>query len=255
MEYDILFYLCLASFCAGFVDAIIGGGGLIQIPLALLLMPNMQVSTIIGTLKIPSFTGTAFAAYQYQKKVALNWKLLLPMAFAAFVMAILGSLLLVTVNNDFMKPILICVLFLIAIYTFFKKDLGAENHQIVSPEKTIIYAALISLGIGFYDGFIGPGTGSFLIISLITALHQDFLTASANAKIINLATNLGSILLFIAKGKIVWIIALPMAACNALGGWLGAKTAIKKGNSFIRILFLIVVSCTLLRLGYDVFLK
>ncbi len=255
MEYDVLFYLCMASFFAGFVDAIIGGGGLIQIPIALLLMPNIQVSTIIGTLKIPAFTGTSFAAYQYQKKVDLNWKLLLPMAIIAFVMAVLGSLLLTTVNNDFMKPILIAILFLLAIYTFVKKDLGAVSNQLLSKKKTIIYAALISLGVGFYDGFIGPGTGSFLVISLIVLMHQDFLSASANAKILNLATNFGSILLFIAKGKIIWAIAMPMAVCNAFGGWLGAKTAIRKGNSFIRILFLIVVSCTLLRLGYDVFIK
>ena len=255
MEYDILFYLCLASFFAGFVDAILGGGGLIQIPVALLLLPNMQVSTIIGTLKIPAFTGTSFAAYQYQKKVLLNWKVLLPMACIAFLMAVLGSLLLISVNNDFMKPILIAILFLIAIYTFFKKNLGAENHKVLSRKKTIIYAVLISLGIGFYDGFIGPGTGSFLVISLIVVMHQDFLSASANAKIINLATNFGSILLFIAKGKIIWALAVPMAICNAFGGWLGAKTAIRKGNSFIRILFLVVVSCTLLRLGYDVFIK
>ena len=255
MEYDILLLLCVTSFCAGFVDAIIGGGGLIQTPVALLLMPAVPVATIIGTLKIPAFSGTTFAAYQYQKKVVLNFKYLLPMAIIAFIMAMLGSLLLTEVSNRFMKPILICVLFIIAIYTFFKKDLGEENHQIISTEKEIVYATLISLSIGFYDGFIGPGTGTFLVISLIAALHQDFLHASANAKFINLATNFGSILMFIAKGKIIWMIALPMAACNACGGWLGAKTAIKKGNSFIRILFLIVVSCTLLRLGYDVFLK
>lgn len=255
MSYDILFFLCLAAFCAGFVDAVIGGGGLIQIPVALLLMPSLPVSTVIGSLKIPAFSGTFFAAYQYQKKVVLNYKLLLPMAIIAFVMAILGSLLLTKVSNDFMKPILIIVLFLIAIYTFFKKDFGTNGKQFLNEKKALVYGILISLGIGFYDGFIGPGTGSFLVISLVAVLHQNFLQASANAKIINLATNLGSILLFIAKGKIIWAIAIPMAVCNALGGWIGAKTAIKKGNAFIRILFLIVVFCTLLRLSYDVFLK
>ena len=255
METTTLVLLCLAAFFAGFVDAIVGGGGLIQTPIALILLPNLAVANVIGSLKIPSFSGTSFAAFQYLKKVQMNWKLLFLMSVIAFGSAFLGSDLLTLVSNDFMKPLLLIVLTLLAIYTFTKKDFGQHQEKSLSKKKQLLYAVLISVFIGFYDGFIGPGTGSFLVVAFVAVLGFDFLHASANAKMVNLATNFGSICLFILKGKIIWAIALPMAVCNAFGGWLGAKLAIKKGNGFIRIFFLIVVIGTLLRFGYDVFFK
>jgi uncharacterized protein len=255
METYIIIFLCIASFLAGFVDAIVGGGGLIQTPVALILLPNFAVSSIIGSLKIPGFSGTAVASYQYLKKVTMNWKLLFIMSVVAFVAAFLGSQLLIVVSNDFMKPLLLVILTLIAIYTFTKKDFGQNKIKELTNKKQLLYALLISLSIGFYDGFIGPGAGSLLILGFVSVLGFDFLHASANAKMVNLATNLGSICLFVLKGKIIWVIALPMAFCNALGGFLGSKLAIKKGNSFIRIFFLIVVVGTLIRFGYDVFFK
>ena len=255
METYIIILLCLAAFFAGFVDAIVGGGGLIQTPVAMILLPNLAVASVIGSLKIPSFSGTALAARQYLKKVEMNWKLLSIMAVFAFASAFLGSSLLTKVHNDFMKPFLLVVLTLIAIYTFAKKDFG--NHQIkdLSENKQLMLAIIISIVIGFYDGFIGPGTGSFFVLAFVTVLGFDFLHASANAKMVNLATNFGSICLFIFKGKIIWALAIPMAICNAIGGFIGAKLAIKKGNGFIRIFFLIVVIGTLIRFGYDVFFK
>ena len=255
MENYIIILLCIAAFFAGFVDAIVGGGGLIQTPIAMILLPNLAVANIIGSLKIPAFSGTSFAAFQYLKKVKMNWKLLSLMVIIAFVAAFLGSSLLTLVSNDFMKPLLLMLLILLAIYTFTKKNFG--QHQIKNSTKTqqLFYAVLMSIVIGFYDGFIGPGTGSFLVLGFVAILGFDFLHASANAKMVNLATNFGSICLFILKGKIIWAIALPMAVCNAFGGWLGAKLAIQKGNGFIRVFFLIVVILTLLRFGYDVFFK
>ncbi len=255
METYIIILLCLAAFFAGFVDAIVGGGGLIQTPVALILMPNLAVSSIIGTLKIPAFSGTSFAANQYLKKVDMNWKLLSIMAIVAFTSAFLGSHLLTKVHNDFMKPLLLVVLTLIAIYTFTKKDFGIHKAKEHTVKRQLLLAVSMSLCIGFYDGFIGPGTGSFLVLGFVSVLGFDFLHASANAKMVNLATNFGSICLFVLKGKIIWAIAIPMAFCNAAGGWIGAKLAIKKGNGFIRIFFLIVVIGTLIRFGYDVFFK
>lgn len=255
METYIIIFLCIASFFAGFVDAIVGGGGLIQTPVALILLPNVAVSSIIGSLKIPAFSGTSFAARQYLKKVTMNWKLLLIMAIVAFVSAFLGSTLLTLVSNDFMKPLLFVVLILIAIYTFMKKDFGSHQAKNLSDSKLLLYGVLMSIVIGFYDGFIGPGTGSFLVLGFVAILGFDFLHASANAKMVNLATNFGSICLFVLKGKIIWAMAIPMAFCNALGGFIGAKLAIKKGNGFIRVFFLIVVIGTLIRFGYDVFIK
>lgn len=255
MENYVLIILCLAAFTAGFIDAIVGGGGLIQTPMGLILLPNLPVATVIGTLKVPAFSGTSFAAYQYLKKVDMNWKLLGIMMVLAFPSAFLGSTLLTYVSNDFMKPLLLVVLSFLVIYTYAKKNFGQHIEKDISPRKQILQAVGISFVVGFYDGFIGPGTGSFLVVAFIALMGFDFLHASANAKMVNLSTNFGSICLFVLKGKIIWAIALPMAACNAFGGWLGAKLAINKGNSFIRIFFLIVVVGTLIRFGYDVFWK
>ena len=255
MENYVIILLCIAAFLAGFVDAIVGGGGLIQTPIAIILLPNLAVASVIGSLKIPSFSGTFIAARQYLKKVNMNWKLLFIMAVVAFVAAFLGSSLLVKVHNDFMKPLLLVVLILIALYTFIKKDFGSHQAKKHSAKTQVLLAVSISIVIGFYDGFIGPGTGSFFVLAFVTVLGFDFLHASANAKMVNLATNFGSICLFVIKGKIIWAIAIPMAICNAFGGFIGAKLAIKKGNGFIRVFFLIVVIGTLLRFGYDVFFK
>lgn len=255
MDTTTIIILCLAAFTAGFVDAIVGGGGLIQMPIALIVLPSFPVAAVIGSLKIPSFSGTAFAAFQYMKKVQLNLKLLLMMMLIAFCAAFAGSQLLTMVHNDFMKPFLLVVLSLVAIYTYSKKSFGQHNEKSHSPKRKILYSILISLVIGFYDGFIGPGAGSFLILAFITLMGIDFLHASASAKMVNLATNTGSIILFLIKGTIIWSIAIPMAISNALGGMIGAKLAINKGNQFIRIFFLIVVIGTLIRFAYDVFVK
>jgi len=255
MEASSLLILCIAAFIAGFVDAIVGGGGLIQMPIGFIMLPAIPVATVVGSLKIPSFSGTSFAAFQYIRKVTLNWKLLSMMMLLSLLSAFAGSQLLTMVHNDFMKPILLIVLILVAIYTYRKKNFGQQVEKDHSPRAQVIYAVLISVIIGFYDGFIGPGTGSLLILAFITFMGIDFLHASANAKMVNLATNTGSIVLFLLKGSIIWSIAIPMSICNALGGMLGAKLAIHKGNQFIRIFFLLVVIGTLLRFAYDIFLK
>lgn len=255
MESYILILLCLAAFTAGFIDAIVGGGGLIQTPVGLILLPNFPVSTVIGTFKVPAFSGTFFAAMQYLKKVDMNWRLLIIMMILAFPSAFLGSTLLTYVSNDFMKPLLLVVLSLLVVYTYAQKNFGQHTTKNHSARVQIMYAILISFVVGFYDGFIGPGTGSFLVLAFIALMGFDFLHASANAKMVNLATNFGSICLFLLKGKIIWAIAIPMAFSNAFGGWLGAKLAISKGNKFIRIFFLVVVVGTLIRFGYDVFYR
>ena len=247
--------MCIAAFSAGLVDAIVGGGGLIQTPVGLILLPNLPVATVIGSLKIPAFSGTFFAAIQYIKKVKMKWKMLLTMMLLAFCAAFIGSKLLSMIHNDFMKPIVLIVLSLVAIYTYSKKNFGANTEKNLTPKREIFYGIIISIIIGFYDGFIGPGAGSFLVLAFITIVGFNFLHASAHAKMVNLATNFGSILFFLIKGTILWNIAIPMALCNAAGGFIGAKIAIKKGNSFIRIFFLLVVVGPLIRFGYDVFFK
>ncbi len=245
--------LCIIAFFAGFVDAIVGGGGLIQTPAGLILLSNNTVAQVIGSLKIPSFTGTFFAAKTYLKKIKIPIARLLLFTSIAFIASFTGSLCLTKVSNQFMKPVILVVLVLVAIYTFTKKNFGQEtNNQALNFPW--YKGAFICLALGFYDGFIGPGAGSLLVIVFISWLGFDFLQANAHAKVVNLATNLGSILLFSLKGSILWPIAIPMAICNAIGGIVGSRMAMTKGNKFIRSVFLIVIIGTLCRLGYDVFL-
>lgn len=250
-----LLLLCLFAFAAGLVDAIVGGGGLIQTPASLVLLPQLPVATVIGSLKIPSFTGTGFATLQYLKKVDIKWRLTGAMCLTAFLAAFAGSETLTRVSNRYMKPVILLVLILVAVYTYTKKDFGQQQSKKISDKKEWGYALLISSIIGFYDGFIGPGAGSFLILAFIALMKFDFLHASANAKLLNLSTNFGSILLFLIKGSILWSVAIPMAISNGLGGILGAKLAIAKGNRFIRVFFLLIITVTLIRFGYDVFFK
>jgi hypothetical protein len=255
MEWYTLLLLCLAAFCAGLVDAIVGGGGLIQLPVALILLPAQPVSALIASLKIPAFSGTSVAAIQYIRKVSMDWKRLSLMCTLAFFASFSGSYLLTLLSNAFMKPVIFGVLCIVAIYTFIKKNFGQNTENQHDINKPLVFAIAISLIIGFYDGFIGPGAGSFLMLAFISLLGYDFLHASAHAKMVNLATNLGSITLFLFKSKIIWMIALPMALSNAIGGAIGVKLAINKGNKFIRIFFLFIVLATLLRFGYDIFVK
>lgn len=254
MEITTILLLCCFAFFAGFVDAVVGGGGLIQSPAALILLPQFPVSTVIGSLKIPAFSGTAFAARQYLKKVKVNVQQLLLMGVIAFIAAFAGSELLSQVSNRFMKPVIFIVLVGVAIYTYTKKSFGQHTHKELSTKKQLIYSVIISIVIGFYDGFIGPGTGSFLVMAFIGIFGYDFLKAGAHAKMVNLSTNIGSICLFMLKGVIIWSVAIPMAISNGIGGILGARMAINKGNKFIRLFFLCVIIATLIRFGYDIFM-
>jgi uncharacterized protein len=245
--------LCLAAFLAGFTDAISGGGGLIQVPAALILLPQYPAVTVIGSLKLPASSGTLIAAIQYARKIKLNAAMMAVLIIIAFTAAMAGSKLLTMVNNDFIKPFLLVVLIGVAIYTYSNKKFGAHTETSHHPAQQWLRAILISLVLGFYDGFIGPGAGSFMMLGFITLLGYDFLKANAHTKMVNLASNLGSFVFFAVSGKILYQVALPMAACNALGGLLGARLAILKGNAFIRIFFLVVIIIVIIRFAWDVF--
>lgn len=247
--------LCTAAFAAGFIDAIVGGGGLVQTPATLVTLPQYPVATLLGTTKIPSFTGTAIASYQYARKVALQWKLLAAMCSIALLAAITGSYTVTIVSNSLMKPVIFCVLIVVAVYTYSKKNFGTSVSKTFHPKKEMLYGCLFALAIGFYDGFIGPGAGSFLVLFFIGALGFDFLKASAHAKFVNLATNTGSIIYFGGTGHILFHYAIPMAIFNFTGSLIGARLAIVRGNAFIRIFFLLVIAGTIIRFGYDIFLK
>ncbi len=248
-----LIILCFAALIAGFIDAIVGGGGLVQTPATLITLPQFPVATLLGTTKIPSFFGTSIAAVQYAKRVALQWKLLGVMSIIAFIAAYAGSLTVSHISNSFMKPVMFGILILVVIYTYTKKDFGTATTSNKNLKQEFIYGIVFALIIGFYDGFIGPGTGSFLVMFFISILGFDFLKASAHAKFVNLATNIGSIFFFAGSGNILFNYAIPMAICNLIGSFLGARLALLKGNKFIRLFFLIVVAGTIIRFGYDIF--
>jgi uncharacterized protein len=247
--------LCIAAFAAGFIDSIVGGGGLVQTPAVLITLPQYPVATLLGTTKIPSFCGTAIASYQYAKKVPLQWKLLLIMCSIALLAAITGSYTVTVISNHYMKPVIFCVLILVAVYTYTKKNFGTGISKNLHPKPELLYGSLFALAIGFYDGFIGPGAGSFLVLFFIGVLGFDFLKASAHAKFVNLATNVGSIIYFGGSGHILFHFAIPMALFNFTGSFIGAKVAIVKGNQFIRVFFLLVIAGIIIRFGYDIFFK
>lgn len=249
-----LIIVCIAAFAAGFIDAVVGGGGLVQTPAMLITFPNAPVATLLGTVKIPSFCGTAVSAYQYSKRIDIRWKLIVWVALAAFSAAMFGSYMVSVLNNGILKPIILCVLVLVALFTYTRKTLGQQHDEI--PYTEALWKGIVAgLLIGFYDGFIGPGTGSFLVLVFITIIGHDFMHASAHAKMINLATNLASIIYFSFTGNIMFELAIPMAICNMAGGWAGTKMALLKGNRFIRIFFLLVVTGTIIRFAYDIFFR
>lgn len=250
-----LILLCLAAFAAGFIDAIVGGGGLLQTPATLLILPHYPVATLFGTVKLPSLAGTCVAAFKYSKQVKFNYKVLIACVIAAFFAALLGAYSVSMINNAVIKPIILVVLILVALYTYFNKQFGIHQHKAHSVQKQVLLAAFFGLVIGFYDGLIGPGTGSFLILVFIAVLGFDFIGASAHAKIVNIATNLAAIIYFSSTGHVLFQYAIPMAVFNVIGSFFGARLALLKGNKFIRIFFLIVVFGTILRFAYDVLLK
>lgn len=252
MELDILLYLGIVAFFAGFIDAVAGGGGLIQTPMGLALLPQIPVSSVIGTLKIPAFSGTAIAVRQYMKKAKVNWMFFGLLALISFGSAFLGSYTLTVVNNDFMKPLLLVILVALWIFTYIKKDFTRKAITEITDRQKYVWGVTISVVIGFYDGFIGPATGTFFIMGFVFLLGFNFFKASAYAKLINLVTNFGSICLFLLKGAIIWKVAIPMAVCNGLGGYCGAKMAILKGQQWVRYVFLFIMFVAICRFGYEV---
>lgn len=250
-----LIILCIVSFFAGFIDAIVGGGGLLQTPAIMIVLPQYPVATLFGTTKIPSLSGTAFAAWKYSQNVKLNWKLLTYVAMLAFTGAILGAYSITLIDNTVIKPVVFFILIAVAVYTYFNKSFGVHQDKDHSLFQQMAIGLFFGFVIGFYDGLIGPGTGTFFILAFIALLGYDFLHASASAKLINMATNIAAICYFGSTGHILYEFAIPMAICNVGGSFLGTKLALLKGNKFIRIFFLIVVFGTILRFAYDIFIR
>jgi uncharacterized protein len=251
---DIVF-LCFFAFLAGFIDSIVGGGGLIQTPAMLVFLPQVPIPTLFGTGKVSGIAGTSSALLQYGRSVKINWQSILPAAAAAFIFSFIGARAVSHIPADALRPVVLVLLVSVAVYTFIKKDLGSLHAPKLTPAREKLYAILLGIAIGFYDGFFGPGTGSFLIFAFVGVFGFSFLAASASAKLVNVATNLSALAYFAYTGQILFHIGLPMAFCNILGSQVGARLAIAKGSGFVRIFFLIIVSAIIFKFAYDSFLK
>jgi uncharacterized membrane protein YfcA len=250
-----LIFVTGASLLAGFVDAIVGGGGLVLVPALFAAFPTTHPATLFGVNKGASICGTAVATAQYARRVDLRWAALLPAALTGFAGSMAGAWLVTEISPQFLRKLLPLVLLGVLIYTLAKKELGRHHAPRFAGRAETLAACAIGLVIGFYDGFFGPGTGSFLVFLFVRWLGYDFLNASASAKLINTATNLAALLLFAFKGYVWWHIALTLAVANVLGSLLGTHMALKHGAGFVRVVFIVVVSALILKTGYDAFLR
>jgi hypothetical protein len=248
-----IFALGFFSLLAGFIDAVVGGGGLIQLPALLLQLPSSPLPTILGTNKIAALSGTSVAAAQYARRIRYNFPLLFVISFFAFTSAHLGAKLASRIDPASFRPLILVILISIAIYTYFKKDLGTRDGQTVRMPMQYLYGSLMGILIGFYDGFIGPGTGSFFVLAFVVLLGFEFVQASAYAKFVNCMTNFSAVMVFVKQGNYVLSIAILMAVCNVIGNVLGSVLALKKGNAFVRMFFLLVVSAMIIRYSYMIF--
>lgn len=240
--------LCLI---AGLIDAIVGGGGLVTVPMLLISFPTTALPTLLGTNKIGSLSGTSVAAYQYWK-IKFDFVLLFVVGIFAAASSFLGARIVSDIDANLLKPIILIVLIFIAIYTYRKKDFGSNQTKVLALRKKIVFGIFLGIVIGFYDGFFGPGTGSFLIMGFVWLLGFDFLSASAYAKFINCATNIAALFVFIRNGDYLPQIAILMATCLIIGNFLGSKLAMNRGSGFVRKIFLFVVIMMIIRYGYDI---
>jgi uncharacterized membrane protein YfcA len=244
-----------AAFFAGFVDAVVGGGGLIQLPALFTVFPGAVPASLLGTSKLAGVWGTSVAALNYVRTVQLKWNVILPAALMAFMCSFVGAVTVTHIPPTYLRKALPFILALIAIYTFWKKDLGTHFRPLYQGREELWMALLVGGLIGFYDGFFGPGTGSFFIFIFVRVFGYDFLHASASAKVLNVACNIAALLWFGFSGHVMWILGLAMAVCGVVGSLAGSHLAIKHGSGFVRTLFLFVVSALVLKTSYDAFLK
>ena len=240
------------AFLAGLVDAVVGGGGLIQLPALLLLLPaSLPVATVLGTNKAVSIAGTGVAACRYAGRVSLRGQSLPLTTLAAFVCSLAGARAVTVLRPDTLRPLILLLLVSAFVYTLARKDFGGLHAPRLLGARQAWAGAALGATLGFYDGFFGPGTGSLLIFAFVGVFGFSFLSASASAKAVNFATNLSAVLFFAWTRHVLWAVALPMAACNVLGALAGTHLAVTRGSRFVRALFLCVVSALIARLGYD----
>jgi uncharacterized protein len=246
-------FLLSASFLAGFVDSIAGGGGIVQLPALLIGLPNSPTAEVLGTNKLSAVFGTTTAAALYRKQIKPDPKVLIGMAIPAFFGSAVGALLASRIPTSSMRPMILVLLIAVAIYTWLKPDLGKLENLRHVPKQRIQIGAIAGAVIGFYDGIFGPGTGSFLMLILVATLGYAFITASAIAKVVNVATNVGALIVFGINGAVIWQIGIIMGFANITGAIIGSRLAIKGGSTLVRKVFLLVTIVLIVRVGIATF--
>ncbi len=242
-----------AAFLAGLVDAVVGGGGLVLIPALFTVLPQAPAATIFGTNKFAAIFGTASAAIRYARRIPVAWRAVLPAAAAAFVFSFFGAMSVALLPKDLLRPLVLLLLIAVAAYTFIHKNFGGIDQNRRHGTADMLWAVLLGAVIGFYDGFFGPGTGSFLIFLFIRFFGMDFLRASSAAKIVNVGTNGAALLYFGATGHVLWAMAALLAVFNIAGALLGTRLALRHGSGFVRWVFLAVATALIAKFGYDTF--
>lgn len=245
----VLALLALAALTAGYVDAVVGGGGLIQLPALLIGLPNASPVQILATNKLGSICGTSISSVTYYRRVRPDPRTFLPLMLFAFLGSASGALVAGLIPRSAFDPIVLVALVVVGAYVLLKPDLGDETSLRHTGRRHTTLAVLIGFAIGFYDGALGPGTGSFLTFALVGLLGYGFLEASAQARMANWATNLAALCIFIPQGAVLWDVGLVMGAANIVGGYLGARTAVARGAGFVRGFFIVVVTAFVIRIG------
>lgn len=246
-------FIAFAAILAGFIDSAVGGGGMVLVPTLFTALPNALPATVLGTNKISGVGGTAMASLQFARKINIQWRLVLPSAAAALIMAVVGACLVSAIPVALFKKALPPLLLVLLVYTLFSKRLGQV--KVFNDQQPIIYGVLFGAFAGFYDGVFGPGTGSFLVLLWVRVYGFDFLNGSAHAKIVNLACNLGALLWFLPNVPVFVTMGLLMMACNMAGAYIGAKTTLRYGNAFVRTLLIVVVMLLICRTSYDAYIR
>lgn len=245
--------LIVVAFAAGTIDSIVGGGGLIQLPGLLLILSSQPTVMLLGTNKIASVWGTGSAAVIYNRRVKIDRREAAIMTMLAATGSIGGAALASVVSSAQLKPIVLFALVLVFLYVLRRPSLGTETVERLSPSTRRTITASAGFGIGLYDGFIGPGTGSFLVFLLVGIVGLNFLQASAVAKIVNTATNLAALAWFATHGHVLFGVGLAMGAANASGAQIGSRLALGRGVIWVRKVFLVIVCALIIRLGYDIY--
>jgi uncharacterized membrane protein YfcA len=249
----LIFIAIAGSLIAGFIDAVVGGGGLLQVPLLFILFPGMNHMQVIATNRFASFAGTLVAANKYRKKITISKKAILYAGVFATLASFGGVYVMRSIATEVFKPILFFIILGLLAYSLFYRQMGiSENIRFGRPQ--IYYAvAVIGLVLGLYNGMIGPGTGTLLVFALVQFIGFDFLHASAYAKWINAIADGASLIAFLIQGSVIFKLALPMMVSNMLGAYIGSHLALKKGNSFIRTLFMVLLLVLIIRFAYEIF--